>query len=227
MSERFATNRAMLVPVLLTKARLAAVGGDLSLARAALAEATAHTSDLHLQTDVIDVLITAITALVDSLAGDHKLAAVGYRRARDHLLEMNRAPDAASYAAYAARELFEQGELADAELALHQLTSGADELDPRTVVLTTSLEARLAACAERLTEAVELASNSAVMSERADDLCLQGSTYLDLAIVARQAGQADVANRATTTAIGRYEAKGAIGLIRRAHNLLGNGESGA
>ncbi|HET7017169.1 MAG TPA: hypothetical protein VFI65_24815, partial [Streptosporangiaceae bacterium] len=223
MSERFATNRAMLVPVLLTKARLAAVGGDLNQARAALAEAAAHTSELHLQTDVIDVLMLAITALVDSLAGDHKIAAAGYRRAWDLLIEMNRAPDSVAYAAYAARELFEQGALSEAELAVHQLRSEADELDPRTVVLATSLEARLAACAGRLTEAVELAASSAALSERADDLCLQGNTYLDLAIVARQAGQADVADRATATAIGRYQAKGAIGLIRRANNLLGNG----
>ena len=74
---------------------------------------------------------------------------------------MSRAPEAAVYSAYAARELFDQGALTDAELALHQLTSGGVELDRRTVVVATSLEARLAACAGRLTEAVELASSSA------------------------------------------------------------------
>jgi len=221
MSERFATNRAMLVPVLLTKARLAAVGGDLMQARAALAEAAAHTSDLHLQVDAADVFMLAITALVDSLAGDHKIAAAGYRRARDLLLEMGRAPDAVVYVAYAARELFDQGALTDAEQALQQLTSGAVELDPRTVVLATSLRARLAACAGQLRQAVELAASSAAMSEQADDLCLQGNTYLDLAIVARQAGQLELAERAATTAIDRYQAKGASGLIRRARNLMG------
>ena len=221
MSERFATNRAMLVPVLLTKTRLAAIGGDLAQARAALAEAVAHASDLHLQVAVTDVMMIAITALVDSLAGDHKIAAAGYRRARDQLVEMSLAPEAADYAAYAARELFDQGALTDAELALHQLTNGAVEPGPRTVVLATSLEARLAACAGRRALAIELAASAAAISERADDLCLQGNAYLDLAIVARQAGQVELADRAATTAIDRYQAKGARGLIRRAHNLLG------
>ena len=82
MSERFATNRALLVPVLLPKAVLSALGDDLAGARAALSEAVAHASDLHLPADLYDGVIMGITALVDSLAGEYRLAAAGYRRAR-------------------------------------------------------------------------------------------------------------------------------------------------
>lgn len=224
MSQRFAANRAMLVPVLLTKARLAALGDDLAGARAALAEACAHTSDLHLQVGLTDVIMMGVTALVDSLAGDHKLALAGNRRARDLLLEMGRTRESAAYSAYAARELFDLGALRDAEHALYRLTSGSVELDRRSVVLATSLEARLATSAGRLAEALELAASAAVLSEQTDDLCLQGSSYLDLAIVARRAGQPEVAQRAAATALDRFGQRGATGLIRRAHDVLRNGE---
>jgi tetratricopeptide (TPR) repeat protein len=222
MGERFAANRATLVPVLLTKARLAALGGDLETARAALAEAAAHTNDLHV--DLYDAAMLGVTALVDSLAGDHKLAAAGYRRTKDLLIELDRAPDAVIYAAYVARELFYQGALREAEQALHRLTDDAIGHDPRAVVVVADLKARLGASAGRLTEAVELALTAAALSEQTDDLCVQGNSYLDLALVARQAGQPELAADAATTAIERYETKGASGLIRRARNLLGNGD---
>ena len=220
MSERFATNRALLVPVLLPKAVLSALGDDLAGARAALSEAVAHTSDLHLPADLYDVVIMGITALVDSLAGEHRLAAAGYRRARDLLLELGRAPQAAPYTAYMARALFDQGAPEAAERALRQLRSDTQEPDPRTAVIATSLEARLAAQAGRLTPAVELAAGSAALSEQADDLCLQGNSYLDLAIVARQAGQPEAARQAGAAAIDRYRAKGATRLIAAASRAL-------
>ncbi|HEY3905142.1 MAG TPA: adenylate/guanylate cyclase domain-containing protein [Streptosporangiaceae bacterium] len=220
MSERFSTNRALLVPVLLPKAVLSALGDDLAGARAALSEAVAHTSDLHLPADLYDVLIMGITALVDSLAGEYRLAAAGYRRARDLLLELGRAPQAAPYTAYLARALFDQGAPEAAERALRQLRSETRKPDPRTEVIATSLEARLAARAGRLKHAVELAAGSAALSEQADDLCLQGNSYLDLAIVAKQAGQPETARQAGATAIDRYRAKGATRLIAAAGRAL-------
>src|SRR5262249_40215451 len=72
MSERFAANGSVLVPVLLTQARLAGLGGDLNGARAALADVRTHLSDLHL--DIADAVVLGVTALVDSLAGEHKKA---------------------------------------------------------------------------------------------------------------------------------------------------------
>ena len=84
----------------------------------------------------------------------------------------------------------------------------------------TSLEARLAAQAGRYKHAVELAADSAALSEQADDLCLQGNSYLDLAIVARQASQPETARQAGVTAIDRYRAKGAIRLIAAAGRAL-------
>jgi class 3 adenylate cyclase len=221
-AHRFAANRAMLVLVLVTKARLTALNDDLDTARATLAEAATYSNDLHV--DLYDAAMLGVTALVDSLAGDHRLAAVGYRRTWDLLIDLDQAPSALVYAAYAARELFEQGAVQRSELALRQLMDGPVELDPRTTVVTTSLQARLAASAGRLAEAVRLAQSAAELSEQADDLCLQGNSYLDLALVASQSAQPDLARRALGTAIGRYEIKGACGLIRRARNLLSDDE---
>jgi class 3 adenylate cyclase/tetratricopeptide (TPR) repeat protein len=220
MSERFATNRALLVLVLLPKAVLSALGDDLAGARAALSEAAAHTSDLHLPADLYDGVIMGTTALVDSLAGEYRLAAAGYRRARDLLLELGRAPQAAPYTAYLARALFDQGAPEAAERTLRQLRSDGREPDPRTEVIATSLEARLAAQAGRLTQAVELATVSAALSEQADDPCLQGNSYLDLAIVAMRAGQSETARQARAIAIDRYRTKGATRLIAAARRAL-------
>jgi tetratricopeptide (TPR) repeat protein len=123
MSERFATNRVLLVPVLLTMARLAAVAGDLSIARSALAAAREYTNDLHL--DLAEVVITEVSGLVEALAGDHGRARACYRRGQALLLQLGRTRDALAFDAYAARELFEQGDLAAADLAARRLGAGA------------------------------------------------------------------------------------------------------
>ncbi len=219
MSERFAANRAVLVPVLLTKARLAALGGDLNGARAALAAARTHTSELHL--DVADAVIMGVTGLVDALAGDHRLAESSYRRCQQLLLDMGLPGESTAYEAYAARELFEQGKVADAERALAALTQAAPGMDLRTEVIVSALNARIAAVTGRAAQALELAERTAARAEQTDDLCLQGDCYADLAIVAAQAGQQTDAAEAAAKALDRYQAKGATRLIMRARRLLG------
>ncbi|HET9894230.1 MAG TPA: AAA family ATPase [Streptosporangiaceae bacterium] len=219
LSERFAANRAALVSVLLTKARLAALGGDLNGARAALAAAKAHTSDLHL--NVADAVIMGVTALVDALAGDHRLAETSYRRCQRLLIDVGLAGESIVYEAYAARELFEQGKVADAERALRLLTETAPGMDLRTEVIVNALNARIAAVTGRAALALELAEGAAARSEQTDDLCLQGDCYTDLAIVAAQAGQQAEAAEAAAIALDRYQAKGAARLIMRAQRLLG------
>ncbi len=219
LSERFATNRAVLVPVLLTKARLAALGGDLNGAKAALVTARTHTSDLHL--DVADAVIMDVTGLVDSLAGDHRLAESSYRQCQELLLELGRPKDASFYEACAARELFEQGKVAEAEAALDRLTATAPEMDLRTRVIAGALRARIAAVTSRPDQAFETATATARLSEQTDDLCLQGDCYADLAIVAAQGGQQTLAAESAATALDRYRAKGATRLIMRAQRLLG------
>ncbi len=218
MAERFETNRVLLIPVLLTKARLAALGGDLNGARAALAAARARSTDMHL--DLSDALLLAITALVDSLAGEHRLAEMGYRHTQGMLIEMGRPGDAIAYEAYAAREVFEQGKVREAGAALARLIGGGQKLDLRTQVITEALSSRVAAVTGRAPQVVDLAIGTAKLSEQTDDLCLQGSCYSDLAIVAAQAGQQGLAAEAASTALEKFRARGATRLASRAERLL-------
>jgi hypothetical protein len=218
MSERYATNRAVLVAVLLTQARLAGLAGDLNGARAALAAAKAHSSDLHL--DITDTVLLGVTALVDSLAGEHRLAEANYRRCNGLLLEMGLPGEAIAYEAYAARELFEQGKVREAGVALARITSGTQVMDVRTRVMTDALSARISAASGRAAQVVDLAISAARLSEQTDDLCLQGNCYVDLATVAAQAGLQGQAADAAATALDRYLAKGATRLTARAQRLL-------
>ena len=218
MSERFATNGAVLVPVLLTQARLAALGGDLKGARAALAAAQARMSDLHL--DIADALVIGVSALVDSLAGEHKTAEARYRSCLGLLLEMGRPRDAAVYEALAARELFEQGKVHQTAAALGRLSSKTDLMDLGTKVIVDALGARVSAVSGRAAQVLDLAASTAKLSEQIDDLCLQGDCYADLAIVAAQAGHQVRAAQAAAVALGRYQAKGASRLAVRAQRLL-------
>jgi class 3 adenylate cyclase/tetratricopeptide (TPR) repeat protein len=218
MSERFATNRVMLLPVLLTKARLEAVSGDLAAAKAALSAASEYTADLHL--DLAEVVITAVSGLVDSLAGDHRGAEASYRRSQGLLLQIGRSGDSMAYEAYAAREIFEQGNLPGAQQAADRLAAGTAAMDLRTKVTVTALRARIAAARGRAAQALQLAGESTNLSDRTDDLCLQGDCYLDLAIVAAAAGQPVAAAEAGRNALDRYEAKGARLLAVRARRLI-------
>jgi class 3 adenylate cyclase len=207
LSERFTHNRGLLVPVLLTQARLAALGDDLGDAHSALDAARAVTSDLHL--DLADAAIMAVSAQVASLAGEHGVAETSYRRSQALLLEMGQAGEARTFEACAARELYEQGRTDQASQALDRLTSDSATLDLRTQILTGSLRARIASTRGQHGRALDLAVATAGLAESTDDLCLQGDAHLDLAVVAHHAGDADQATAAARRAMDRYQAKGA------------------
>jgi tetratricopeptide (TPR) repeat protein len=218
MSDRFAANGSVLVPVLLTQARLAGLGGDLNGARAALADVRTHLSDLHL--DIADAVVLSVTALVDSLAGEHRTAEMNYRACQGLHLELGRPRDAAAYEAYAARELFEQGKVHETAVALTRLSTKAHVMDLRTKVMADALSARISAASGRAAHVLDLAAETARLSEQTDDLCLQGNCYADLAIVAAQSGRQAEAAQAAATALERYLAKGATRLAVRADRLL-------
>jgi class 3 adenylate cyclase len=218
MAERFATNAALLVPVLLTQARLSALGGDLNGARAALAAVKAGLNDLHLE--FADAVVLGVTALVYSLAGEHKTAEMSYRRCQGLLLEMGRPRDAAANEAFAARELFEQGKVHETGVALGRLSAKVHVMDLGPKVMVDALRARVSAVRGHAAEVVDLAAGTAKLSEQTDDLWLQGICYTDLAIVAAQAGRQVEAAQAAAVALDRYRAKGASRLAVRAERLL-------
>jgi class 3 adenylate cyclase/predicted ATPase len=218
MSERFATNRVALVPVLLTSARLQAISGELAAARSSLSAASEYTADLHL--DLAEAVITAVSSLVDSLACDHHGAEAGYLRARELLIQIGRPADALAYEAYAAREVFEQGNLPGAQQAVDRLAAGTAGMDLRTKVMVSALKARIAAARGRTAQALHLAREATRLSDQTDDPCLQGDCYADLAIVASAAGHQVTAAEAARAAFDRYQAKGASLLAARARRLI-------
>jgi hypothetical protein len=136
------------------------------------------------------------------------------------LIEMGRSQDAATYEAYAAREVFEQGKVREAGAALARLVQGAPDMDLRTRVVADALSARIAAASGQAAAVVDLAVGAARLSEQTDDPCLQGDCYCDLAIVAAQAGDQALAAEAASKALERYQARGATRLTIRAQRLL-------
>jgi class 3 adenylate cyclase/tetratricopeptide (TPR) repeat protein len=220
MSERFAANRILLLPVLLTKARLEAISGDLAAAKEAVMAASQYTADLHI--DIAEAVTIAVGGLVDSLAGDHRSAEASYRHSQALLIQMGRTGDAIAYEAYAAREVFEQGNLPGARQAADRLAS-TSAMDLRSRVIVNALKARIASAMGLPGEAMPLAGESTRLSDQTDDLCLQGDSYLDLAIVASAAGHRVTAAEAATAALDRYQAKGASLLAARARRLIAGG----
>ena len=218
LSEQFASNRALLVPVLLTRARLAALGDDLADAQAALDTARAYTGDLHL--DLADAAIMAVSGQVAALADDHGLAEVSYRRSQALLLEMGQAGEARTFEACAARELYEQGHADQASQALGRLVSNPAPMDLRTQIIAQSLDARIASTLGQHQRALDLARGVAELARSTDDLCLRGDAYLDLAMVSHHAGEADQATMAARQAMDRYQAKGATRPAARVRRWL-------
>lgn len=218
LSGQFATNRALLVPVLLTRARLAALGGEIDDARAALDTVRAYSSDLHL--DLADAAIMAMSGLVASLADDHAGAEASYRRSQALLLEMGQARNAITFETFAARELFEQGQIEKASEAFGRLTADHGAMDLRTQIIVKALGARIAAAHGHHDSALDLAMQAVQLSAETDDLCLQGDASADLAVVLCQAGRRADAVAAAGQALDRYQAKGATRLTGRIHRWL-------
>jgi class 3 adenylate cyclase/tetratricopeptide (TPR) repeat protein len=211
LSARFAADRALLVPVLVTQAHLAALAGDLDGARRVLATAGAYVGDLHL--DLGDAAVMQTSGFVESLAGAHSLAEEYFRRGRDLLRTAGQVPDVPSLEADIARELFEQGRAAAAAAALDQLERDRDDdgtgLSLRARIAVTALRGRLASGRSQHGDAVALARTAGALSDGTDDLCLAADAVFDLAIVLREAGRPKESAAAGQAALDRFETRGA------------------
>jgi class 3 adenylate cyclase len=218
LSVEFTANRALLVPVLLTQARLAALAGDHDSASAALAAVMAHAHDLHI--DRADAVTMAVAGFVASVAGDHEQAAAHYRRGCELLTEMGQLGDAQAVRAAWARELFELGQLDRAADALAALGSDLAAMEPRARIAVLGLRARAESTANEHGTAVALATEAARLADDTDDLCLQGDALFDLAAVSHQAGCGSDAVIAAQQASARYQLRGATQLDLRLRDWL-------
>ncbi|WP_051740972.1 adenylate/guanylate cyclase domain-containing protein [Kitasatospora sp. MBT66] len=252
LGRRFAANRSLLIPVLVARAHLEALDGDVAAARRTLAEALTYSHDVH--TDLADAVVLDAAGFVESLAGAHEVAEARYRQSLGVLRAAEHAPDTRTTEVAIARELFAQGrtEAAAAALAALDPPDGPDrgpggrdrEQDgerpdgqddgpgdqdggnPRARLGATALRGRLASARGDHTEAVAAATAARRLSEGSDDPCLVGETLFDLAIVLRAAGRAGRATAEGTEALRMFEAKGAALPAGRVRAWLAAGGTG-
>ncbi len=224
LADRFAAGRGLLVPVLVTRAYLLALGADVAGARGALATARASTSGLHL--DLADAAVMEMTGFVDSLAGDHRQAEAHYRRALAVLRTAQQAPDTQNIEVAIARELFRQGRAGAAALALDRIEAGAPVMSTRARIAATGLRTRIAAASGRHKQALALARDAEERGAETDDPCLAAQALTDFAVAARAAGQARDARRAGRDALRLLAAKGADLPAARLRDWLDADENG-
>ncbi|MFC5830956.1 AAA family ATPase [Nonomuraea insulae] len=207
LSARFADDRALLVPVLITQARLLALAGEMSDARTVLATAARHAADLHL--DLAATAVTQVSGLVESLDGRPPAAVALFRQAAGALRAAGQPGPAATLDIYTARELMRQGKHGDAARALDRVDAAGVRLQARGELILLALRARLASLEGDHGRAVTLAAEAGERLDHTDDPCLRGDVLAELAdayLTANHPAQAaDAADRARRY----YAAKGA------------------
>jgi class 3 adenylate cyclase/tetratricopeptide (TPR) repeat protein len=213
LSNRFAADRTLLVPVLVARAHLSVLAGDIDGARRSLAAARACAGDLHL--DLADAAVMQMFGFVESLAGAHDKSEAHYRQSLAVLRAAQHAPDTQATEVTIARELFDQGRTAAAALALDGIEADDEVTSHRARIVAAALRSRIASARGRHDEAVVLARKAQTLSDGTDDLCLAGQTLADLAAVLRAAGRPAEASAAGTDAVRKFEAKGATLLAER------------
>ncbi|MET8867761.1 AAA family ATPase [Nonomuraea sp. NPDC004580] len=216
LSARFADDRALLVPVLITQARLLALAGRIGAARTVLATATRHATDLHL--DLAATAVTQVSGLVESLDAHPRAAASRFRQAATALRTAGHPGPAATLDIYAARELIRQGRHSEATQTLERVAAaGARDgppaagvrLQARGQLMSLALRARLASLEGDHDRAVTLAAQAAERLDHTDDPCLRGDVLAELADAYRTANHPTEADAATDRARRAYAAKGA------------------
>ncbi|WP_063780850.1 adenylate/guanylate cyclase domain-containing protein [Nonomuraea sp. SBT364] len=212
---RFAGDRALLVPVLVTRARLFALAGELGAARAALDTAGRHAGELHL--DVPAIAVLQVRGLVESFDGRHEAAGSLFRRAAGALRAAGHGAPAATLEIYAAREALRLGDVRRAAAELAGRDDGPRQLRGELTAVTT--RAVIASLGGAHAEAVREADRAAALLASTDDPCLRGDVLAEIARVHRAAGR-DPAG-AARRAIDAYLTKGASLPARRVRDWLG------
>lgn len=218
LSDRFAANRTLLVPVLVARAHLTVLAGDIDGARRSLAAARACVGDLHL--DLADAAVMEMFGFVESLAGAHDESEAHYRQSLNVLRVARHAPDTQNTEVRIAWELFNQGRTGAAALALDGIEAGGEVTSLRARIVATALRGRIASARGRHDEAIVMAREAQTLSDGTDDLCLAGQALADLATVLRAGGMPEEASAAGASAVRKFEAKGATLLAERVRGWL-------
>ena len=206
LTERFAADRVLLVPVLVARARGLALTGDQAGARAALAQAAEAVEQLHLTMG--QILVDQATGLACSLDGEHGEAERRFRRAATALEQAGHMPVALTLRVQAVRERARQDSTPAAAAEIMELLDRRGEMDSRGRLLCTSAAVRMDGGTAHLRGEV------LSLLERTDDPCLRGEAYFDLAQARRHLGDPDGARDMAGAAIDCYATVGATQPMR-------------
>ncbi|GLX11101.1 adenylate/guanylate cyclase domain-containing protein [Microbispora sp. NBRC 16548] len=218
VSGRFRADRAMLLPVLVTEARLLALAGYVTAAKAVLDKADQYARDLHL--DLAATAVLQVRGLVESLVDRHAEAEALFRRAAADLHRAGQSEPARTLELYAARELLRQGRHPEAARELDRLRAAGGRLQARGELTLLALSARVAALDGDHGAAGALAARAEELLARTDDPCLRGDVLADLAVAHRAAGRTGPAALAAARALRDYAAKGAELPARRVRRWI-------
>jgi class 3 adenylate cyclase/tetratricopeptide (TPR) repeat protein len=207
LSGRFDMNTVLLIPILLTQARLTALSGNMHEARETLAMALQSANELHL--DLVDAAALEVAGFVEALAGNYSGAESSYLRAQAILRSGGQVREAQTLASSLARALFEQGRITESQALLDQLAADGIAASTRTEVMVKALRGRLGSMAGAKVNAIAEARKAVQMAGTTQDPCLQGEALFDLAVTLLSAGHADEAYRTAASAVERYQQKGA------------------
>jgi hypothetical protein len=206
LTERFSMDRYLLIPILLSNARLEALADRVQTARQRLASARAYAVDLKLMLGMMAV--AQVESLIESLSGNH-------RRAHELLADAAGDLDAAGQPAMAAMfrvrdawELVRAGDIPTASALIAAVdpdTLGAEE---RIVHMLIGAHLHLAAPA--VAEALEVVAAVNELLGHVDDPALIGDVLFDVAKILAAAGEREAARSSARRAASSFQAKGAI-----------------
>lgn len=205
LARRFDTDRSLLVPILLTRARHLALSGRLDEARDDVERARRYATDLALVLG--DVAADQTAALIESLSGAHQAAARYYTAAADRLGDLGQTTTAATLRVYAAREWFRARDDRFAA-ALGETAEAA--LETRAQAVRHALLAQVSARTGAFEDAVAAVDRAAAALDGTDDPCLIGDVWFEAARVLRAAGAAARARVAAQRALASLLAKEAV-----------------
>jgi class 3 adenylate cyclase/tetratricopeptide (TPR) repeat protein len=225
--DRFVHDGCLLVPVLVVRARFAALLGDIGGATAGLAEAREIATDLRLA--LATVLVDQVCGVVASLGGRHEDAERYFRLAVAALEQAGQQPAALAVRGLAAREALNWRPAPEAVEEAGALVGLTDQMDLRGRVIALGVTARAAAVAGHLAGGFPAAAAAVVaeqataarsLLDRTDDACLRGDVLADVAAAHALAGEPGRARVLARAAAARYGAIGASLPLRRVQQWM-------
>ncbi|MEU0187479.1 adenylate/guanylate cyclase domain-containing protein [Streptomyces sp. NPDC006207] len=202
---RLFDNRALLVPTLLTHARLLALADEVDEARSVLVQARTHVDELQLALGA--AALEQVEGFIEGLSGKHDLARTRYEQAARQLDVLGMGGDATVSRINAAYQAFRAGAPVSEIASLRP--ASAEQLDTRGTALWWALEARVSASRGHETQMETAGRRAAEALARTDDPVLIGSVWFDLAQAMAELGQTTKARQAAKKAEASFRLKGA------------------